>query len=186
MSNTPIMTQMIVRSVLNKMDRRNRQQPQLKNYDKTTVFKARGGAWLMIVFCGLVIAALMLYGLICDPDFLMYVVGLYCIVVFIFILRKSISMLKAQIIVGPEALVLDGAIDYTKKRKKWYWMTKGLETSDLMVEIPWNSISLLATVFPTLVVKNYAGECFLMELGYFDMKVTREISKYHKIEETVL
>ena len=31
------MTQLIVRSVLNKMDSRNRQQPQLKDYDKTTV-----------------------------------------------------------------------------------------------------------------------------------------------------
>lgn len=95
-------------------------------------------------------------------------------------------MLKAQIIVGPEKLVLDGAIEYTKKRKKWYWMTQGLVTSDLVVEIPWSSISLLATDFPIRVVKNHAGECFLMELNYFDMKVTREISKYHKIEETVL
>lgn len=180
------MTQMIVRSVLNKMDRRNRQQPQLKNYDKTTVFKARGGAWFMIVLSCLIIAMMLYLLIFSDPDFWMYVVGLFCIVIIIFILRQSISMLKAQIIVGPEKLVLDGAIEYTKKRKKWYWMTQGLVTSDLVVEIPWNSISLLATDFPTLVVKNYAGECFLMELGYFDMKVTREISKYHKIEETVL
>lgn len=179
------MTQMIVRSVLNKLDRHNRQQPQLKDYDKVTVFKARGGAWLMIVLSCLIIA-MMLNGLICDPDFWMYVVGLFCIVVSIFLLRKSISMLKAQIIVGPEKLVLDGAIEYTTKRKRWHWLSGGLETSDLVVEIPWNSISLLATDFPTLVVKNHAGECFLMELNYFDMKVTREISKYHKIEETVL
>lgn len=180
------MTQMIVRSVLNKLDSRNRQQPQLKDYDKTTVFKARGGAWIMIVLSCLVIAIMLYWMIFSDPDFWMYVVCIFCIVIFIFILRKSISMLKAQIIVGPEALVLDGAIEYTKKRKKWYWMTEGLVTSDLVVEIPWNSISLLATDFPTLVVKNYAGECFLMELNYFDMKVTREISKYHKIEETVL
>lgn len=185
MSHT-LLTQMIVRSVLNKLDSRNRQQPQLKDYDKTTVFKARGGAWFMIVLSCLVIAMMLYLLIFSDPDFWMYVVCIFCIVIFILFLRKSISMLKAQIIVGPEALVLDGAIDYTKKRKKWYWMTKGLETSDLVVEIPWNSISLLATDFPTLVVKNYAGECFLMELGYFDMKVTREISKYHKIEETVL
>lgn len=180
------MTQMIVRSILNKLDSRNRQQPQLKDYDKTTVFKARGGAWFMIVLSGLIIAMMLYLLIFSDPDFWLYVVGLFCIVVFIFILRKSISMLKAQIIVGPEKLVLDGAIEYTTKRKKWYWMTQGLMTSDLVVEIPWNSISLLATDFPTLVVKNHAGECFLMELGYFDMKVTREISKYHKIEETVL
>ncbi len=185
MSHT-LLTQMIVRSVLNKLDSRNRQQPQLKDYDKTTVFKARGGAWIMIVLSCLVIAIMLYWLIFSDPDFWMYVVCIFCIVIFIFILRKSISMLKAQIIVGPEALVLDGAIEYTKKRKKWYWMTEGLVTSDLVVEIPWNSISLLATDFPTLVVKNYAGECFLMELGYFDMKVTREISKYHKIEETVL
>ncbi len=180
------MTQMIGRSVLNKLDERNRQQPQLKNYDKTTVFKARGGAWIMIVLSCLIIAMMLYWLIFSDPDFWLYVVCIFGIVIFIFILRKSISMLKAQIIVGPEALVLDGAIEYTKKRKKWYWMTQGLVTSDLVVEIPWNSISLLATDFPTLVVKNYAGECFLMELGYFDMKVTREISKYHKIEETVL
>ncbi len=181
-----LMTQMIVRSVLKKLDSHNRQQPQLKNYDKTTVFKARGGAWIMIVLSGFVIVIMLYWMIFSDPDFWMYVLGLFCIVVFIFILRKSISMLKAQIIVGPEKLVLDGAIEYTKKRKKWYWMTQGLVASDLVVEIPWNSISLLATDFPTLVVKNYAGECFLMELNYFDMKVTREISKYHKIEETVL
>ena len=185
MSNT-LMTQMIVRSVLNKLDSRNRQQPQLKDYDKTTVFKARGGAWIMIVLSCLVIAIMLYWLIFSDPDFWMYVVCIFCIVIFIFILRKSISMLKAQIIVGPEALVLDGAIEYTTKRKKRYWMTQGLETSDLVVEIPWSSISLLATDFPTLVVKNYAGECFLMELNYFDMKVTREISKYHIIEETVL
>lgn len=181
-----LITRTIVRSVLNKLDSRNRQQPQLKDYDKVTVFKARGGAWIMIVLSCLIIAMMLYLLIFCDPDFWMYVVCLFCIVIFILFLRKSISMLKAQIIVGPEKLVLDGAIDYTKKRKKWYWMTKGLETSDLVVEIPWNSISLLATDFPTLVVKNHAGECFLMELGYFDMKVTREISKYHKIEETVL
>lgn len=185
MSHT-LMTQMIVRSILNKLDSHNRQQPQLKDYDKTTVFKARGGAWIMIVLSGFVIAIMLYWLIFSDPDFWMYVLSLFCIVVFIFILRKGISMLKAQIIVGPEKLVLDGAIEYTKKRKKWYWMTQGLVASDLVVEIPWNSISLLATDFPTLVVKNYAGECFLMELGYFDMKVTREISKYHKIEETVL
>ena len=185
MSNYGV-TQMIVRSVLNKMDSRNRQQPQLKDYDKTTVFKARGGAWFTIVLSCLIIAMMLYLLIFSDPDFWMYVVCLFCIVVFIFILRKSISMLKAQIIVGPEKLVLDGAIEYTTKRKKRYWMTQGLETSDLVVEIPWNSIFLLATDFPTLVVKNHAGECFLMELGYFDMKVTREISKYHKIEETVL
>lgn len=185
MSHT-LLTQMIVRSVLKKLDSHNRQQPQLKNYDKTTVFKARGGAWFMIVLSCLIIAMMLYLLIFSDPDFWMYVVYIFCIVIFIFILRQSISMLKAQIIVGPEALVLDGAIEYTTKRKKRYWMTQGLETSDLVVEIPWNSISLLATDFPTLVVKNYAGECFLMELGYFDMKVTREISKYHKIEETVL
>lgn len=181
-----IMTQMIVRFILNKLDSHNRQQPQLKDYDKTTVFKARGGAWFMIVLSCLIIAMMLYLLIFSDPDFWLYVLGLFCIVVFIFILRKGISMLKAQIIVGPEKLVLDGAIEYTKKRKKWYWMNQGLVTSDLVVEIPWNSISLLATDLPILVVKNYAGECFLMELNYFDMKVTREISKYHKIEETVL
>lgn len=185
MSNYGV-TQMIVRSVLNKMDSRNRQQPQLKDYDKITVFKARGGAWFTIVLSCLIIAMILYWLIFSDPDFWMYVVCLFCIVIFIFILRKSISMLKAQIIVGPEKLVLDGAIEYTTKRKRRYWLTGGLETSDLVVEIPWSSISLLATDFPTLVVKNYAGECFLMELSYFDMKVTREISKYHKIEETVL
>lgn len=181
-----LITRTIVRSVLNKLDSRNRQQPQLKDYDKVTVFKARGGAWIMIVLSCLIIAMMLYWLIFSDPDFWLYVVCIFCIVIFIFILRQSISMLKAQIIVGPEKLVLDGAIEYTTKRKKRYWMTQGLETSDLVVEIPWNSISLLATDFPTLVVKNYAGECFLMELGYFDMKVTREISKYHKIEETVL
>lgn len=180
------MTQMIVRSVLNKMDSRNRQQPQLKDYDKTTVFKARGGAWFTIVLSCLIIAMMLYWLIFSDPDFWLYVVCILGIGLFILYLRKGISMLKAKIIVGPEKMVLDGAIEYTSKRKRWHWLSGGLETSDLVVEIPWNSISLLATDFPTLVVKTYAGECFLMELGYFDMKVTREISKYHKIEETVL
>ncbi len=185
MSNYGV-TQMVVRSVLNWIDRRNRQQPQLKGYDRTTVFKARGGAWFTIVLSLLVIA-LMLYCLIfCEPEFWLYVVCILGVVLFILYLRKGISMLKAQIIVGPEKMVLDGAIEYTSKRKRRYWLTGGLETSDLIVEIPWDSISLLAVDFPTLVVKTYAKECFLMELGSFDMKVTQEISKYHKIEETVL
>jgi len=181
-----LITRTIVRSVLNKLDSRNRQQPQLKDYDKVTVFKARGGAWIMIVLSCLIIAMMLYWLIFSDPDFWLYVVCIFGIVIFIFILRKSISMLKAQIIVGPEKLVLDSAIEYTTKRKRWHWLSGGLETSDLVVEIPWSSISLLATDFPTLVVKTYAGECFLMELNYFDMKVTREISKYHKIEETVL
>lgn len=180
------MTQMIVRSVLNKMDSRNRQQPQLKDYDKTTVFKARGGAWFTIVLSCLIIAMMLYWLIFSDPDFWLYVVCILGIGLFILYLRKGISMLKAKIIVGPEKMVLDGAIEYTSKRKRWHWLTGGLETSDLIVEIPWDSISLLAVDFPTLVVKTYAKECFLMELGYFDMKVTREISKYHKIEETVL
>ena len=114
------MTQLIVRSVLNKMDSRNRQQPQLKDYDKTTVFKARGGAWFTIVLSCLIIAMMLYLLIFSDPDFWLYVVCIFCIVIFIFILRKSISMLKAQIIVGPEKLVLD-----YWKRATWWWRYRG-------------------------------------------------------------
>ena len=64
-----LITRTIVRSVLNKLDKRNRQQPQLKNYDKTTVFKARGGAWFMIVLSCLIIAMMLYLLIFSDPDF---------------------------------------------------------------------------------------------------------------------
>ena len=130
------MTQMIVRSVLNKMDSRNRQQPQLKDYDKTTVFKARGGAWFTIVLSCLIIAMMLYWLIFSDPDFWLYVLCLFCIVIFIFILRKSISMLKAQIIVGPEnclEIIEETGVSFTSyqwtpedwKEATWWWRYRG-------------------------------------------------------------
>ncbi len=185
--------QQIIMSVLRWLDRKSRKQPQLEGYSKTTEFKARSGAWLMIVLYGLLIAVV-LFVIITEPYdenpdigiLWIDVLWIFCIVICILAMRHNISMLKARIIVGPEMLILDGAMENTPKRGWKRWWIGAQEESDLVVEIPWACISLLATDFPTLVVETYNKERYLMELSLFDIKVTREISKYHKVEEIAL
>ena len=174
------------------LDRNNRKQPQLEGYRKTTVFKARGGAWFNIVVLVLLIAV-SLYAIIAQivedgislGDLWLYILLFIYIAILLFTLRYNILMLRAKIIVGPETLILDGAEkDTPKKRIKRRLI--GAEASNLVVEIPWNCISLLATDFPVLVVETKDKKRYFMQLSNFDMKVTREISKYHKIKEIKL
>lgn len=107
---------------------------------------------------------------------------IYCLlpVFCILYLRQSISMLKARIVVGPEKLVLDGAFEDTRRRKRYPW----LFTSDMIVKIPWEEVSLIKIDYSSflLFVETKNHERYMMPYGYFDTKVSREIAKYHKIE----
>lgn len=190
MSNT-LLVRSLTRDFMQWLDRLIRRQPQIEGYNKTTEFKARGNAWFMIVFYGLLIA-LWLYVIIAQPydedpgpwiKLLYDALMIACIVICILAMRHNISMLKARIVVGPEKLILDGAIDDTKRKRRKRRLDPSMEVSDLVVEIPWKTISRIESDVPMLIVENYGKERFLMDLSLFSTKVTREICKYHKIEE---
>ena len=108
---------------------------------------------------------------------------LFGAIVFFFMLRYSISMLNSKIIVGPEMLILDGAEEITPKRKLWHALMGGLYITDLIVEIPWEDVARLSSDEAELTVDTKSGRRFIMNLGYFDIRVRIEISKYHKIED---
>ena len=180
----------LVGNTIQLFDRRNRNQKQIKGYSKTTEFKACSSAWFLIVFY---IAMLLFwaYLIIAQPfvehdgfnfwDLLGRIIILYCLPVFIILtLRQTISMRKARIVVGPEKLVLDGAFEDTRRRKRYPL----LYTSDMIVEIPWEEVSLIKIDYYSflLFVETKNHERYMMPYGYFSTKVSREIAKYHKIE----
>lgn len=188
MITTPLLKS-LVGNTIQLFDRRNRNQKQIKGYSKTTEFKARSSAWFLIVFY-IAMLVFWAYLIIAQPfvehdgfnfwDLLGWII-LYCIPVFaILYLRQSISMLKARIVVGPEKLVLDGAFEDTRRRKRH----PGLYTSDMIVEIPWEEVSLIKIdyYYFQLFIETKNHERYMMLYGYFSTKVSREIAKYHKIE----
>ena len=188
MLNTPLLKS-LVGNTIQLFDRRNRNQKQIKGYSKTTEFNARSSAWFLIVFY-IAMLVFWAYLIIAQPfvehdgfnfwDLLGWII-LYCIPVFaILYLRQSISMLKARIVVGPEKLVLDGAFEDTRRRKRY----PGLYTSDMIVEIPWEEVSLIKIdyYYFQLFIETKNHERYMMLYGYFSTKVSREIAKYHKIE----
>ncbi len=188
MITTPLLKS-LVGNTIQLFDRRNRNQKQIKGYSKTTEFNARSSAWFLIVFY-IAMLVFWAYLIIAQPfvehdgfnfwDLLGWII-LYCIPVFaILYLRQSISMLKARIVVGPEKLVLDGALEDTRRRKRY----PGLYTSDMIVEIPWEEVSLIKIdyYYFQLFVETKKHERYMMLYGYFSTKVSREIAKYHKIE----
>lgn len=176
-------------------------QPKIKGYHKTTEFKARGGAWFMIVVCIAMLATLAFVFIKqpfieYDSSNFLIILGTIIIylspILFIFLLRHSISMLKARIVVGPNMLVLDGALQKPPKKKRWHWLYTNdvwywLYTSDLVVEIPWNDVFRIEVSYGIytpflLYVETKNHDRYIMPLGYFSTKVIREICKYHKIE----
>ena len=188
MITTPLLKS-LVGNTIQLFDRRNRNQKQIKGYSKTTEFNARSSAWFLIVFY-IAMLVFWAYLIIAQPfvehdgfnfwDLLGWII-LYCIPVFaILYLRQSISMLKARIVVGPEKLVLDGAFEDTRRRKRY----PGLYTSDMIVEIPWEEVSLIKIdyYYFQLFIETKNQERYMMLYGYFSTKVGREIAKYHKIK----
>ena len=176
------------------------EQPKIKGYHKTTEFKARGGAWFIIVVC---VAVLGMYTFIVikQPfidsggfdfwELLGYIIFYLSAIFFIFLLRHGISMLPARIVVGPTMLVLDGALQKRPERKWWHWLYTSdawywLYTSDLVVEIPWEDVFRIEASYgiytPFLLqVETNSHDRYTMPLGYFSTKVVKEICKYHKI-----
>lgn len=169
------------------------------------VFTAKGGAWFMIVVCaiGLVSVGWIIVGAITGcveligVEVLLWEVLFYLLMISSFVyvgclLLHSINMLKAKITIGPDGLVLDGAIDRTKRL--WNPFHRNYIKSDLVVELPWRDIQHIEFAEPETVVRNWAlavipfrsrvlietkeHQRYEMNLSLFDMRVAKEIDKY--------
>ena len=169
------------------------------------VFTAKGGAWFMIVICaiGLVSVGWIIVGAITGcveligEEVLLWEVMFYLLMISSFVyvgclLLHSINMLKAKITIGPDGLVLDGAIDRTKRL--WNPFHRNYIKSDLVVELPWRDIQHIEFDEPETVVRNWAlavipfrtrvlietkeHQRYEMNLSLFDMRVAKEIDKY--------
>ena len=169
------------------------------------VFTAKGGAWFMIVVCaiGLVSVGWIIVGAITGcveligEEVLLWEVMFYLLMISSFVyvgclLLHSINMLKAKITIGPDGLVLDGAIDRTKRL--WNPFHRNYIKSDLVVELPWRDIQHIEFDEPETVVRNWAlavipfrtrvlietkeHQRYEMNLSLFDMRVAKEIDKY--------
>lgn len=185
-----MMIESVFGAILHKADN----QKPVKGYRKSTTFKGRGGAWFMIgisIFC----ITLMVWGLaagaagdIEGDSWWGYALIIALIVFMGFQLRYSISMLKAKIIVGPEMLVLDGAIEDLSGHGFKHWLRKefiSLVPSDLVVELPWSDIHSIKiqnarfSLPSGLIVETRSQERYNMNIWYFDMDVVKEIKKYY-------
>ncbi len=169
------------------------------------MFTAKGGAWFMIVVCaiGLVSVGWIIVGAITGcveligVEVLFWEVLFYLLMIYSFVwvgclLLHSINMLKAKITIGPDGLVLDGAIDRTKRL--WNPFHPNYIKSDLVVELPWRDIQHIEFDEPETVVRNWAlavipfrtrvlietkeHQRYEMNLSLFDMRVAKEIDKY--------
>lgn len=169
------------------------------------VFTAKGGAWFMIVVCaiGLVSVGWIIVGAITGcvetigEEVLFWEVLFYLLMISSFVyvgclLLHSINMLKAKITIGPDGLVLDGAIDRTKRL--WNPFHRNYIKSDLVVELPWRDIQHIEFAEPEYFFGNWAlavirfntrvlietkeHQRYVMNLSLFDMRVAKEIDKY--------
>ena len=171
------------------------------------MFTAKGGAWFMIVVCaiGLVSVGWIIVGAITGCVELigekvlfwevLFYLPMICSFVYVgCLLLHSINMLKAKITIGPDGLVLDGAIDRTKRL--WNPFHRSYIKSDLVVELPWRDIQHIEFAEPETVVSNWAlavvtpffrsrvlietkeHQRYVMNLSLFDMRVAKEIDKY--------
>ena len=160
----------------------------------------------MIVFCaiGLVFVGWIIVGALTGcveligEEVLFWEVLFYLLMISSFVyvgclLLHSINMLKAKITIGPDGLVLDGAIDRTKRL--WNPFHRNYIKSDLVVELPWRDIQHIEFAEPEAVVGgNWAlavipfrsrvlietkeHQRYVMNLSLFDMRVAKEIDKY--------
>ena len=164
------------------------------------MFTAKGGAWFLIVVCAIILG---IYGWIIvgritgcveviGGDELFYALMLFFFIIIGCLLFYNINMLKAKITIGPDGLVLDGAIDRTKRL--WNPFHRNYIKSDLVVELPWQDIQHIEFNGPKPVVGNWVlamipfisrvqietkeHQRYEMNLSLFDMRVAKEINKY--------
>ncbi len=169
------------------------------------VFTAKGGAWFMIVVCAIALVSVgwITVGAITGcveiigVEVLFWEVLFYLLMIYVFVcvgclLLHSINMLKAKITIGPDRLVLDGAIDRTKRL--WNPFHPNYIKSDLVVELPWRDIQHIEFAGSKSVARNWAlavipfksrvlietkeHQRYEMNLSLFDMRVAKEIDKY--------
>lgn len=160
-----------------------------KTLKKDTTFTAKKGSWFMIGVCILVLAFLIsdLVGIMAGSvktiggTALAYAVLLTLVVFFSCLMVYSVNMLKAKITIGPESLVLDGAIDKTKRC--WNPFRRDYIRSDLVVEIPWQAIFQFKYIFGrgginSVRIETTDNFIYEMNLWYFSADVTQEMDKY--------
>ena len=186
-----LIIQDLIRSVFDGILHKADKQKPVKGYRKTTTFKGRGGAWLIIGICAFCIG-LMVWALVADKiegdEWWGYALIIALIVYMLFMLRFSISLLKAKIIVSPEMLVLDGATELRPGRGFKHWLQQEMvemTPGDLIVELPWSDIHQIKINHQRydlpygMIVETKSHERFKMNIWYFDTKVVKEIKKYY-------
>ena len=171
------------------------------------MFTAKGGAWFMIVFCTMVLGFLgwlIIDGIadserIFGSDELFYDVLFYVLMIFLFVyccflMVYSINRLKAKITIGPEGLVLEGAIDKTERRRNPFH--RDYIKSDLVVEIRWQDIQNMDyddSIFVTgnwclqllphisrLKIETKENRRYVTNLSFFSPRAVMEIKKYRE------
>ena len=175
----------VFRAILHKADK----QKPIKDYSKSTTYKCRGGAWFLIVVCVLCIGMMvwsMVLGDIKNEGWWAYVFIIVIIVLMGFVLRYAIHMLKAEIHIDPNMLVLDGAVEerpYSKFRKWLHEEIVGLTPGQFIVEIPWCDIHCIEFLcgnyrLAGMRVETKSHERYYMNIAYFDISMVSEIKKY--------
>ena len=160
-----------------------------KTLNKDITFTAKKGAWFMIGFCILtltfivwgIVESIMGSVRIIGGKVLAYATLLTLLVYFSCLLVYSINMLKAKITLGPQALVLDGAID--KTQRCWNPFRRNYIRSDLIVEIPWQAILQFKYIegrggINRVRIVTTDDQIYEMNLWYFSTDVTQEMDKY--------
>ena len=160
-----------------------------KTLNKDITFTAKKGAMFMIGVCVLVLALCVWVPVgnvtgnveIIGGIVLAIVILLLLLAYFSSLLVYSINMLKAKITIGPKALVLDGAIDKTKRC--WNPFRRDYIRSDLIVEIPWQAILQFKYIegrggINRVRIVTTDNQIYEMNLWYFSTDVTQEMDKY--------
>lgn len=111
-----------------------------KDSEGNITFTAKGGAWFSIVVCAItlgIVGWVIVDGITGSMEANGWDVLFYALMLFLFIyvgylLVYNINMLKAKITIGPKRLVLDGAIDRTRRHRNPFH--RNYIKSDLVVE----------------------------------------------------
>ena len=184
-----LIVQMLVREVIGAIFRKTDRQKPIKGYHASQTFSASGGAWLMIAVIVFLIGTIMwawVSGKMEVKSWWAYALLIAIIAYLGFLLRYAIHMLKAKIHVGPDMLLLDGAVEVRPdtKIKKWFRRELiGFTPGQFKVEIPWCDIHQIDFINSDLVpagmtVESKSHDRYFMDLSYFDVSLVAEIKKY--------
>ena len=160
-----------------------------KTMNKDIVFTAKKGAGFMIGV-SIFVLTFIVWGIVesitdsvstIGEKVLTYVILLTLLVYFSCLLVYSINMLKATINIGPKFLVLNCASNKTKRC--WNPFRLDYIKSDLIVEIPWQSILQIKYIegrggINRVRIVTTDNQIYEMNLWYFSTDVTQKMNKY--------